>query len=132
MSPLKSGSHLQILFICFNVSPSKMMKNAFYFILKALFVLKIFKFLSWLFGHVENELIRKIRLISTFMTSQPGQQRITTHILLNISRTKGNQALKFGQLIEHPKRNIFLQKFCRKWVGEICSRPLLFFKKAWY
>ena len=28
------------------------MKNALYFILKALFVLKIFKFLSWLFGHV--------------------------------------------------------------------------------
>ena len=27
-------------------SPLKMMKNAFYFILKAIFVLKIFKFLS--------------------------------------------------------------------------------------
>ena len=33
-------------FICFNDGPSKVMKNAFYFILKALFVLKIFKFLS--------------------------------------------------------------------------------------
>ena len=33
-------------------SPSKMAKNTFYFILKALFVLKIFKFLSQLFGHV--------------------------------------------------------------------------------
>ena len=32
--------------ISFNDSPSKMMKNVFYFILKALFVLKIFKFLS--------------------------------------------------------------------------------------
>ena len=31
-----------------------MMKNAFYFILKALFFLKIFKFLSWLSGHVEE------------------------------------------------------------------------------
>ena len=29
-----------------------MMKNAFYFIIKALFFLKIFKFLSRLFGHV--------------------------------------------------------------------------------
>ena len=29
----------------------KMMKNAFYFTLKALFVLKTFKFLSRLFGH---------------------------------------------------------------------------------
>ena len=30
----------------------KMMKNAFYFIVKALFVLKVFKFLSWLFGYI--------------------------------------------------------------------------------
>ena len=30
------------------------MNNAFYLILKAYFVLKIFKFLSWLFGHVEK------------------------------------------------------------------------------
>ena len=41
-------------FICFNDSLSKIMKNAVYFILKALFVLKIFEFLSWLFGHVEK------------------------------------------------------------------------------
>ena len=31
----------KICFICFNDSPSEMMKNAFYSILKALFVLKI-------------------------------------------------------------------------------------------
>ena len=37
--------------ICFNDSPSKIMKHAFYFMLKALFVLKIFKFLSWIFVH---------------------------------------------------------------------------------
>ena len=41
-------------FICFNKSPLKMMKNAFYFIFKALFVLKIFKFLSWFFDDVEK------------------------------------------------------------------------------
>ena len=49
LSPSKKN-----LFICFNDNPSKMMKNAFYFILKALCVLKIFKFLPWLFGHVEK------------------------------------------------------------------------------
>ena len=43
-----------IFFICFNDSPSKMMKNAFHFIWKPLFVLKIFKFFSWLFAHVER------------------------------------------------------------------------------
>ena len=41
---LKSDSRLskKICFICFNECPLKMMKNAFYFMLKALFVLKIF------------------------------------------------------------------------------------------
>ena len=51
---LKSDSHLppKNFCICFNYSPSKKMKNAFYFILKALFILKIFKFLSGPFWHV--------------------------------------------------------------------------------
>ena len=45
---LKSDSHIpkKFFIICFSDSPSKMMKNAFYFILKALFILKVFKFLS--------------------------------------------------------------------------------------
>ena len=34
--------------------PFKVLKNAFYFILKALFVLQIFVFLSWLFNQVEK------------------------------------------------------------------------------
>ena len=34
------------------------------------------------------------------MTSQPGWQTITTHMLPNISQSKGNQTMKFGQLIE--------------------------------
>ena len=38
--------------ICLIENLLEMMKNAFYFILKALFVLKVFKFLSRLFGHV--------------------------------------------------------------------------------
>ena len=37
-------------FIFFNESPLKMMKNAFYFTLKTLFVLKIFKVLPSTFG----------------------------------------------------------------------------------
>ena len=35
-------------------------------------------------------------------------------ILLNISRSKCNQAMKFGQSTEYNKRNIFLWKSCRK------------------
>ena len=48
------------------------------------------------------------------MTSQRGLQTIAIHILLNISESKGNQTMKFGKLIEYNKRNIFLQKLCRK------------------
>ena len=52
---LKSSSQIpKKRVIYFMESPLKMLKNAFYFTLKALFVLKIFKFLSWLFGHVEK------------------------------------------------------------------------------
>ena len=34
------------------------------------------------------------------------------HIFNNISRSKGNQAMKFDQLIEYNKRNIFPKKSC--------------------
>ena len=49
-----SPSKKKKIFICFNESPLKIMKKAFYFVLKALFILKIFKLLSWLSGHVEK------------------------------------------------------------------------------
>ena len=42
-----------------NENPLKMMKNAFYFMLKALFVLGIIAFLSWLFGYAEKRLDMK-------------------------------------------------------------------------
>ena len=62
----------------------------------------------------EKRLIKKIKLTSNLMTSQTGLQAIAIHILPNISQSKGNQTIKFGQLIEYNKRNIFLQKLCRK------------------
>ena len=42
--------------------------------------------------------------------SQPGLQ----YILLNISQSTEDQSMKLGQLTEYNKRNIFLQKQCRK------------------
>ena len=58
----------------------------------------------------KNGLIRKLLLILKFMTSQTGQQIITIHMLLDISRNEVNQAMKFGQLIKYSVTNIFLQK----------------------
>ena len=61
------------------------------------------------------------------MTSQPGLETESIHILSNISQSKGNQTMKFGQLVDYNKRNIFLQKLCRKWGKETSSRPLFIF-----
>ena len=44
------------------------------------------------------------------MLSQPSKQTIAIHIMTNISRSKGNQAMKLGQLIEYNLRNILLEK----------------------
>ena len=77
----------------------------------------------------KNGFIRKLWLISKFIMPQIGQQIVfTIHILLNILRRKGNQTMKFGQLIECNLRNIFLAKSYRKCRGEASPRP--FCKKS--
>ena len=62
------------------------------------------------------------------MISQPGKEAIAMRILPNISRRKGNQTIKFGQVIEYNMRNIFLQKSHSKCGGETIPRP--FSKKS--
>ena len=62
------------------------------------------------------------------MTSQTGLQIITIHIFPIISRSKGNQTKKFGPLIEHNMRNIFLEKSYAKCVGK--ASPRHFYKKS--
>ena len=42
------------------------------------------------------------------MTSQTGYKTIAITILPNISQSKGNQTMKFDQLTEYNKINIFL------------------------
>ena len=61
------------------------------------------------------------------MKFQPGLQAVAVHILPNISQSKGNQTIKFVQLIEYNKRNIFFQKLLGKWDRETSSRPLFIF-----
>ena len=68
-------------------STLKIMKNAFYFNLKAL--------------KAEKRLFGKTRLITKFVTSKSVAQTIAIHILPNISKSKCNQAMKFCQLLEH-------------------------------
>ena len=63
------------------------------------------------------------------MTPEPGKQTITMNVLPNIAHYKGNQTMKFGELIG----NIFLKESCRKWGRETSPRPLFsFFKETLY
>ena len=48
------------------------------------------------------------------MTSQSGTQKVAINIWSGISKNKGNQTIKFGQLIEYNVGNTFLQKSCKK------------------
>ena len=56
------------------------------------------------------------------MTLQPGSETVVIHILHNISRSKNNQTMKFGQLIERNMRNIFIEKSYTKCGGETSPR----------
>ena len=94
MSELIKGALPGLRQFLANEIPLKMMKNTFYFALKALFLLKIVKFRLDFLAMGKNDLIRKIRLISKFMTPQTGKQTIAINVLSYISRSKDNQTTK--------------------------------------
>ena len=83
-------------------------KKMLFFIAKALFILKIFKFLFWLFGHVEKMAWLEDKFNFEFHDVTNWLNTIIIHILPNISRIKGKQIMRFGQFIKHSKRNIFI------------------------
>ena len=72
----------------------------------------------------ENRLIRKLGLISKFMTPQIGQQIITIHILSNISRNEGNG---IDQLIEYNVRSVFFKNHAENEVGRLVQTSFCFF-----
>ena len=85
--------------ICFNESP-----------LKTMFVLKIFKLLSFVMTFWvcrENDLIRKIRLISKLRRNLVNKELQCTYFPLSHELIKGNQILKFGQVKQYNKRDFF-------------------------
>ena len=107
----------KICVFCFIDRPSKMMKNAFYFILKVLLFSRYFVFVTTFLSCRRNSLIRKIRLTSKLLTSQPGLQTIPIHILPNTSQSKGNQTMKLDQLIEHTKTMFFFKNYSENEAG---------------
>ena len=61
------------------------------------------------------------------MMSQPCFQTIIIHTLPNISQSKENQTMKFGQLIEYNKRNIFLENYAEYETRRLIPDLFLFF-----
>ena len=61
------------------------------------------------------------------MKSQTGQQIITIHIFPNILRSKGNQAMEFGQLIKYNVRKTFSKNHAANETGRLVSDLSLFF-----
>ena len=101
----------------------KMTKNAFYFTLKSFFVLKIFKFLSSIFGYLEKQVDQKDKVNVKFYDVITWETDIAIHTLPSISRIKGSQTVKFRQLTEYDMRNTFLKKSYAKCGGETIARP---------
>ena len=58
------------------------------------------------------------------MTSQPKKQTVAIHILPNISRSKGNQAMKFDQLIEYNmKKKLYWKTISKNLVEKLFPDP---------
>ena len=52
---------------------------------------------------------------------------ITIHMLPNISRHKGRQAMKFGQLREYNMRNVFFKNHAENEAGRLLPDLFFFF-----
>ena len=62
------------------------------------------------------------------MASQTGKQIITIHILFNITKSKCNQTMKFGQLIEYNMKKVLLEQSSQNVAGK--DSPWHFYEKS--
>ena len=66
-----------------------------------------------------NVLVKKVKVNFKIYA----KQMITIYILSNISRSKGNQTMTFGQVIEYNMRNIFIERSYTKCGTAAGARP---------
>ena len=59
------------------------------------------------------------------MVPQPGYQISAMHILPNTSRSKCNQTMKFGQLIEFTMKKFLLKNHTQNAVKKLFPDPIL-------
>ena len=87
---------------------------------KFFFFLRSLHFFPCPFGYVEKRLDKKATV----------NFKIYDVTNWNISRNKGKQAMKFGQLIKFSVRNTFLQLSSKNWGRETNSRPRFVFSNS--
>ena len=85
-------------------------------------------FVTTFWSCTKNGLIRKIRVTSKSMRHNVVYKQLEYLTCIpQYLKSKGNQTMRFGQLIEYDKINIFLQKL---WGRETNSRPVFIFWKS--
>ena len=67
---------------------------------------------------LKNLLDKKAKVKIKIYDVTKRQKIITIYMLPNISRSKGNQTIKFGQIIEYNMKNIFFEKSGSNYGGE--------------
>ena len=102
------------------------MKNALYFALKALFVLKIFKFSCWHFGHIEKRLDYKdkVSFIIHDITTWGKKQLQYTYCLIS----QEAMAIRLWNLVSWYTitwRTFFLKNSTQNVVEELFPEPVL-------
>ena len=108
--------------------PLKIMKIVFYFTSKALFVLKIFRFLSWRFGHVSKRVDQKDKVnfkfydVTAWLTNT-----CSAHIDQYLEKKKQSDNESWS-VNRSKMRSIYLEKSYTKCGWETSPRP--FFKKS--
>ena len=66
------------------------------------------------------------------MKSQTGTQLITINIFPDITKSKDNQTMKFGQLVKYNVRKFFFKNQAENEAGRLVHDLFLSFKKALY
>ena len=102
----------------------------------------IYLFVLTFWSFRKDGLIINLKLISKLIASQPGSQTVIIQVLPNISRRKGNQTTKLGQVIVYNKKNKFFFKIhaeneIRKLVLDFFSffffeKSFIWCKSKWY
>ena len=128
---LKSNSHLPKTFVLFPLMKvlSDLMKIASIISFKKFIWFSRYLIFCLQFCSCRKKVLirNKIFDVTTWLTSNGNISWSPICNKPNISRSKGNKTMKFGQFIELKKWNIFLQKSCRKWGSKTSSRPIFIF-----